>query len=402
MIIRCPHCGNEYDLELDDTVVELTFTCPNCRKSFRVRNNVGVVDMPQQREMTDESKYQPHSSPPPLILDHAQQESNSQTEAEKDNRKFADDRKPQKTRGENNKHLYNGGDILRIIGIFTLATIIVGILIYVKKAGIGKEDTEEIETAELTPKCDNATMLVIDVSKSMLAEDLKPNRIEAVKRTVLAYIRSHPKDSIGVIAFAGESFTAMPIQEIVDSLSGLYNLENVKAQLVQKGEIVDGTAIGLGVANATYYLMNSQARHKKIILFTDGMNTGGEIPPLMAADIARVAGVCIYTIGIGSEDKVPYKTLDQVAYIKMDMDIELLKAIAQNTGGCFFVANNNRQLESACKQIDKLESEKVDKTTPSHPSKDGQISMETAQCILNAVARKDKQLQKRIKKCKVR
>ena len=198
-------------------------------------------------------------------------------------------------------------------------------------------------------------VLAIDISPSMLAEDLRPNRIEAAKRVAIQFISGRPNDRIGVVAFGGESFTVVPLT--MDHATVINMLRKLRNGLVE-----DGTAIGLGLANAVARLKNSKAKSKVIILLTDGVNNRGNIDPITAAKIAASLGIRVYTIGIGTHGyaNIPVRTAMGVVYqkIKADIDEATLKQIAQITGGKYFRATNTRKLEEIYQQIDKLEKTK--------------------------------------------
>ncbi len=200
-------------------------------------------------------------------------------------------------------------------------------------------------------------VLAIDVSTSMLAEDLKPNRIEAAKKTAIKFVESRENDRIGLVIFSGESFTQCPVtidHSIVKNL-----IKEIKT-----GVVVDGTAIGQGLATAVSRLKDSKAKSKVIILLTDGVNNMGVISPETAADIARTFGIRVYTIGVGTKGMAPYpvKTPMGTQYQNVDVQIddELLTKIAKSTNGEYNRATNNKSLEAIYNKIDKLEKTKVD------------------------------------------
>ena len=150
-------------------------------------------------------------------------------------------------------------------------------------------------------------MLAMDVSTSMLAEDLKPNRIEAAKSVASEFISGRPDDNIGLTIFAGEAFTQCPMTTDHTSLINL--LQNVRTDIAARGLIEDGTAIGMGLANAVSRLKDSKTKSKVVILLTDGSNNRGDISPLTAANIAKSLGIRVYTIAIGSKTMAPYLSL---------------------------------------------------------------------------------------------
>jgi Ca-activated chloride channel family protein len=176
-------------------------------------------------------------------------------------------------------------------------------------------------------------MLAMDVSTSMLAEDLKPNRLDAAKQVAAEFISGRPDDNIGLTIFAGESFTQCPMT--IDHSSLLNLLQNVRTDIAQRGLIEDGTAIGMGLANAVSRLKDSKAKSKVVILLTDGSNNRGDISPLTAAEIAKSLGIRVYTIGVGTNKVAPYPMVVaggvQYVNIPVEIDSETLRSIAQAT-----------------------------------------------------------------------
>ncbi|MCD7849510.1 MAG: VWA domain-containing protein [Parabacteroides sp.] len=199
-------------------------------------------------------------------------------------------------------------------------------------------------------------VLAMDISTSMLAQDLKPNRLEASKDVASSFINGRPNDNIGLVVFAAESFTQCPLTTDHTVLLNLF-------KDVQPGIIQDGTAIGLGLANAVSRVKDSQAKSKVIILLTDGVNNQGEIAPVTAAEIAKTFGVRVYTIGVGTQGKAPYpfQTAFGVQYMDVDVDIDepTLKQIAATTGGQYFRATDNASLKEIYSEIDKMEKTKI-------------------------------------------
>lgn len=198
-------------------------------------------------------------------------------------------------------------------------------------------------------------MLTLDISSSMLAEDLKPNRMEAAKSVASSFIAGRPNDNIGLVVFAAESFTQCPLTTDHTVLLNLFG--SIKSGLVE-----DGTAIGLGLANAISRIKDSQAKSKVIILLTDGTNNRGDIDPITAAEIAKTFGVRVYTIGVGTKGKAPYpfQTAYGVQYQNVDVviDEEPLRQIAAITGGDYYRATSNSSLKNIYNEIDKLEKTK--------------------------------------------
>lgn len=205
-------------------------------------------------------------------------------------------------------------------------------------------------------------MLVMDVSTSMLAEDLKPNRIEAAKSVAAEFISDRPNDNIGLTIFAGEAFTQCPMT--TDHASLLNLLHTVRTDIAARGIISDGTAIGMGIANAVSRLKDSKAKSKVAILLTDGSNNMGDISPLTSAQIAKSFGIRVYTIGVGTNKVAPYPMPvaggTQYVNIPVEIDTKTLDNIARTTDGSFYRATNNRELSRIYKDIDKLEKTKMD------------------------------------------
>ena len=204
-------------------------------------------------------------------------------------------------------------------------------------------------------------MLAVDVSTSMLAEDLKPNRLEAAKQVASEFINGRPNDNIGLTIFAGESFTQCPLT--VDHTVLLNLFHGIKGDIAQRGLIEDGTAIGMGIANAVTRLKDSQAKSKVIILLTDGSNNRGDISPLTAAEIAKQFGIRVYTIGVGTNGTAPYpmQTYTGVHYVNVPVEIDekTLTEIAGTTNGNYFRATSNDKLMEVYQEIDKLEKTKL-------------------------------------------
>lgn len=203
-------------------------------------------------------------------------------------------------------------------------------------------------------------VVALDISGSMLAEDFKPNRLEAAKEDAIRFISGRPNDRVGLVVFSGESFTQCPL---TTDHAVLINLIND----VKSGMIEDGTALGVGLANAVSRLKESSAKSKVVILMTDGINNCGEIPPLTAADIAKTMGVRVYTVGIGTQGQAPYPFLDQFGnkhYQNVDVEIDedVLTQIATQTDGRYFRATNNKRLQEVYEQIDQLEKSKIETT----------------------------------------
>lgn len=199
-------------------------------------------------------------------------------------------------------------------------------------------------------------VMAMDISTSMLAEDLKPNRLEAAKDVAASFINGRQNDNIGLVVFAAESFTQCPLTIDHGVLLNLF-------KDIQPGIIQDGTAIGLGLANAVSRIKDSQAKSKVIILLTDGVNNTGEIAPVTAAEIAKTFGIRVYTIGVGTQGEAPYPipTAFGVQYqnVPVEIDEQVLKQIASTTGGQYFRATDNSSLKEIYSEIDQLEKTKI-------------------------------------------
>lgn len=201
-------------------------------------------------------------------------------------------------------------------------------------------------------------MLATDVSTSMLAMDLLPNRIEAAKEVAAEFVSSRKNDNIGLTIFAGESFTQCPLT--IDHAVLLNMLNAVKCDIALNGIIEDGTAIGMGIANGVSRLKDSKAKSKVIILLTDGSNNSGEISPEAAAEIAKEFGVRIYTIGVGTNSETaPFPYGDQVVNVPVEIDEATLRKIADITNGKYYRATSKESLSEIYSEIDKLERTKL-------------------------------------------
>ncbi|MEW6193899.1 MAG: VWA domain-containing protein [Bacteroidota bacterium] len=205
--------------------------------------------------------------------------------------------------------------------------------------------------------------MVLDISGSMLAEDFKPNRLDAAKKVIDDFIKGRTSDKIGLVIFSGESFTQCPLT--ID-YSVLRNLLGE----IQSGMIEDGTAIGNAVANGVNRLKDSKAKSKVMILLTDGVNNAGQIDPLTSAQIAQKFGIRIYTVGVGTMGEAPYPFQTpfgrRYQMVPVEIDEALLKQIAGITGGKYFRATNNRKLVEIYEEIDRLEKTRVEVTSFRH------------------------------------
>ena len=205
-------------------------------------------------------------------------------------------------------------------------------------------------------------MLAMDISTSMLAEDVSPNRMEAAKDVAQEFINSRPNDNIGLTIFAGESFTQCPMT--TDHAALLSLLHNVRTDLTASGLVEDGTAIGMGLANAVSRLRDANAKSKIVSLLTDGSNNMGDISPMTAAQIAKTYGIRVYTIGLGTNGpaRYPISVNGSTQYIQAngEIDYQTLKNIALTTNGQFYRASSRQELSQIYKDIDKLEKTKLD------------------------------------------
>jgi len=202
-------------------------------------------------------------------------------------------------------------------------------------------------------------ILSIDISGSMLAEDFKPNRLEASKKVAMEFISGRPTDRIGLVLFSGESFTQCPLTTDHSVLKNLF-------KSIKSGMIEDGTAIGMGLANAINRLKDSKAVSKIVILLTDGVNNAGLIAPVTAAEIAKTFDIRVYTIGVGTRGLAPYPFQSpfglQYQNMEVKIDEEMLKDIAAITDGKYFRATDNSKLEDIYEEIDQLEKSKIEVT----------------------------------------
>ena len=202
-------------------------------------------------------------------------------------------------------------------------------------------------------------ILVMDISGSMLAEDFRPNRIEAAKKVAMEFIERRENDRIGLVIFSGESFTQCPLTTDRPVVKNLL-------KEIYSGMIEDGTAIGMGLATAVSRLKDSKAKSKVIILLTDGINNRGFIDPLTAAQIAQSFGIKVYTIGVGTIGMAPYPVQTpfgtQYQNVPVQIDEELLQKISNMTNGKYFRATDNNKLKTIYNEIDKLEKSKIEVT----------------------------------------
>jgi len=235
--------------------------------------------------------------------------------------------------------------------LFGLRTAAVALLIIVLARPQSTDRFQDVSTEGID------IMLAIDISGSMLARDFKPDRLEASKDVATEFISGRPYDRMGLVVFSGESFTQCPL---TTDHAVLVNL----MRDIQSGMIEDGTAIGMGLATAINRIRESEAKSKVIILLTDGVNNRGEVAPATAAGIAKTFGIRVYTIGVGSQGMAPYPVQTpfglQYQNMQVEIDEEILKEIANTTGGKYFRATDNNKLMEVYNEIDQLEKSKID------------------------------------------
>jgi Ca-activated chloride channel family protein len=240
-----------------------------------------------------------------------------------------------------------------VLNFFIISLIIIAIA---RPQSTSEDETVEKEGIDI--------IISMDISGSMEACYFKPNRLEAAKNVACEFIHARENDRIGIVLFAGESFTQCPLT------TDRSTLVNLMTQ-VKNGIIDDGTAIGMGLANAVARIKDSDAKSKVVILLTDGMNNCGEIEPVSAAEIAATYGIRVYTIGVGTQGYAPYPTTDiwgRKVYeqVKVDIDEATLQKIAKITDGQYFRATDNQALKNVYKKIDELEKTKMLSMTISH------------------------------------
>ncbi|MBW4970247.1 VWA domain-containing protein [Croceibacter atlanticus] len=239
--------------------------------------------------------------------------------------------------------------------LFVLRLLALAFLI----TAMARPRTVDVSTKTKTTKGIDIVM-AIDVSASMLARDLRPNRLEALKDVASEFIQGRPNDRIGIVLYAGESYTKTPITSDKSIVLGALN--DVKFSEV----LENGTAIGMGLATSVNRLKDSKALSKVIILLTDGVNNSGTIDPKLASELAVEYGIKTYTVGIGSNgmalSPIGIKSNGQFQYgnQKVEIDEDLLKQIATATGGQYFRATNNQKLEAIYEEINKLEKTEVE------------------------------------------
>ena len=239
--------------------------------------------------------------------------------------------------------------------LFIMRLIAIGLIIL----AISRPQTVDISTRTKTNKGIDIVM-AIDVSSSMLSQDLKPDRLTALKRVAETFVEDRVSDRIGLVVYAGESYTKTPITSDKSIIKS--SLREISFQ----GLIEDGTAIGMGLATSVNRLKDSRAKSKIIILLTDGVNNSGFIDPKIATELAVEFGIKTYTIGLGSNGTAPAPVgilpngKFKYGLTKVEIDEELLKEIANETGGIYFRATDNKKLEEVYEEINKLEKTEIE------------------------------------------
>lgn len=232
-----------------------------------------------------------------------------------------------------------------VLRLSALCLIIVAIARPRSSSQVEKIDTEGIDI-----------VLAMDVSTSMLARDFTPDRISAAKDIAIEFIAQRPSDRMGIVVFAGESYTQCPLT--TDRATLINMMKEVQTDLIE-----DGTAIGNGLATAVARMSGSDAPSRVVILLTDGVNNRGEVAPLTAAQIAKTYGIRVYTIGVGANGMAPYPVVTpwgiEERKIQVEIDEELLKGIAETTGGRYFRATDNTKLQEIYAEINRMEKSKT-------------------------------------------
>jgi len=238
-------------------------------------------------------------------------------------------------------------------GIYVMRAVAIGLLIVALARPQSTSSRQDVTIEGID------IVMALDVSGSMLAMDLKPDRLEASKEVASEFISGRPNDRFGLVIFSGETFTQAPLTTDHAVIKSLF-------KDIKSGMIEDGTAIGDGLATSINRLKDSKAVSKVIILLTDGVNNMGSLDPLSSAEIAQIYGIRIYTIGVGTEGTAPYPVQTmfgtQTQYMEVQIDEELLQKVANMTDGRYFRATSNRKLREIYDEIDKLEKSKIDIT----------------------------------------
>jgi Ca-activated chloride channel family protein len=232
--------------------------------------------------------------------------------------------------------------------LFVLRLLAISALIIVLMRPQSRSSWKDVKTEGID------IVMSLDISSSMLAKDLKPDRLEAAKEVAQDFIDSRPNDRIGLVIFSGESFTQCPLTSDHAVVKNLFSG-------IRTGMVADGTAIGDGLATAITRVKDSKAKSKVVILLTDGVNNQGAVAPLTAAEIAKVFGIRVYTIGLGTMGKAlsPIAMYPngqyEYGYVEVNIDEKSMNEIAEMTGGKYFRATDNKKLKEIYKEIDRME-----------------------------------------------
>lgn len=233
---------------------------------------------------------------------------------------------------------------------FVLKMAAIALIIVAMARPRSSEEMEKMDTEGID------IVLAMDVSSSMLARDFKPDRLSASKDIAIEFISQRPYDRMGIVVFAGESYTQCPLTTDRPALINM--MKEVQTDLIE-----DGTAIGNGLATAVARMKDSDAKSRVVILLTDGVNNRGEITPQTAAEIAQTYGIRVYTIGVGANGTAPYPVMTpwgpDVQNMEVEIDEDLLRQIAESTGGKYFRATDNTKLAEIYSEINKMEKAKT-------------------------------------------
>jgi len=235
--------------------------------------------------------------------------------------------------------------------LFVLRVLAIALLIIV----LARPQSSNSFRNEITEGID--IVMALDISGSMQAEDFKPNRLEAAKEVAANFVAGRKNDKVGLVIYAGESFTQCPLTTDHRVIQNLFND-------ITPGMLEDGTAIGMGLATAVQRIKDSETKSKVVILLTDGVNNSGEIAPLTAAEIAKTFDVRVYTVGVGTKGMAPFpvQTVFGKQYQQMEVQIdeELLQNIADMTGGKYFRATDKNKLKAIYEEIDQMEKTRIE------------------------------------------
>ena len=235
--------------------------------------------------------------------------------------------------------------------LFVLRVLAITLLIIV----LARPQSSNSFRNEITEGID--IVMALDISGSMQAEDFKPNRLEAAKEVAANFVAGRKNDKVGLVIYAGESFTQCPLTTDHRVIQNLFND-------ITPGMLEDGTAIGMGLATAVQRIKDSETKSKVVILLTDGVNNSGEIAPLTAAEIAKTFDVRVYTVGVGTKGMAPFpvQTVFGKQYQQMEVQIdeELLQNIADMTGGKYFRATDKNKLKAIYEEIDQMEKTRIE------------------------------------------